>query len=110
MIIAGLKSCSAYIDNAVIYSDNPKQHLETIRGFINRLNDAKWTIASLIFLGHVVGQGHVTPMEAKIKTISKFPVPTCILQRIRFLGMADYYRNFCYNFPILDQPLTNQTP
>ena len=33
--------------------------------------------ATLTFLGHVVGQGQVKPVEAKVKAISDFPVPTC---------------------------------
>ena len=76
MIIGGLASCSAYIDEAVTYSDNWKQQLETFRAFFNRLSDAKLMInlaksefcgASLTFQGHVVSQGHVKPMDAKVE-------------------------------------------
>ena len=63
--------------------------------------------ATLTFLGHVVGQGQVKPVEAKVKAISDFPVPTCKRQLMRFLGMAGYYRKFCDNFSVIAEPLTN---
>ncbi|MCG8117700.1 MAG: RNase H-like domain-containing protein [Candidatus Thiodiazotropha endolucinida] len=115
-IIAGLEGCSAYIDDAIIYNDQWYQHLGTIRAFFDRLSDAKLTInlaksefchASLTFLGHVVGQGHVKPIDAKVEAISKFPIPTCKRQLMRFLGMAGYYRKFCNNFSVIAEPLTN---
>ena len=93
-----------------------KQHLETIRAFFDRLSEAKLTInlaksefchATLTFLGHIVGQGQVTPVEAKVEAISDFPVPTCKRQLMRFLGKAGYYRKFCHNFSVIAEPLTN---
>ena len=78
-----------------------------------RLSKAKLTInlaksefchATLTFLGHVVGQGQVKPVEAKVKAISDFPVPTCKRQLMRFLGMAGYYRKVCDNFSVIAEP------
>ena len=116
MVISGLHGCDAYIDDAIIYSDEWEEHLTTIRAFFDRLSDAKLTVnlaksefchAILTFLGHVVGQGKVKPIEAKVKAISEFPVPTCKRQLMRFLGMAGYYRKFCNNFSVIAEPLTN---
>ena len=44
--------------------------------------------ATVTFLGHLVGQGHVKPLEAKVNAISEFPVPKCKRQLMQFLGMA----------------------
>ena len=116
MIITGLDNCKAYIDDAIIYSEEWDQQIKTIRDFFERLSKAKLTInlaksefchATLTFLGHVVGQGQVKPVEAKVKAISDFPVPTCKRQLMRFLGMAGYYRKFCDNFSVIAEPLTN---
>ena len=115
-LIFGLDGCKAYIDDAIIYSEEWKQHREIIREFFKRLSDAKLTInlpksefchASLTFLGHIVGQGQVRPVEAKVEAISDFPVPTGKRQLMRFLGMAGYYREFCNNVSVLAEPLTN---
>ena len=86
MIITGLDNCNAYIDDGIIYSEERDQQIKTIREFFERLSKAKLTInlaksefchATLTFLGHVVGQKQVKPVEAHVKAISAFPVPTC---------------------------------
>ena len=59
------------------------------------------------YLGHIVGQGHVKPVQAKIEAISSFPAPTTRKQLMSFLGMAGYYRKFCKNFSVIAAPLTN---
>ena len=115
-LISNLDGCKAYIDDAIIFSEEWQQYLQTIRTFFDRLSDAKLTVnlaksefchANLTFLGHIVGQGQVKPVEAKVEAISDFPVPTSKRQLMRFLGMAGYYRKFCNNFSAIAEPLTN---
>ena len=115
-VICGLDGCDAYIDDVIIYSDNWSDHLQRIRKFFDRLIKAKLTVnlaktefchATVTFLGHLVGQGQVKPLEAKVNAISEFPVPKCKRQLMRFLGMAGYYRKFCKNFSGIAEPLTN---
>ena len=116
IIITGLDNCKPYIDESIIYSEEWDQQIKTIREFFERLSEAKLKInlaknecchATLTFLGHVNGQGQVKPVEAKVKAISDFPVPTCKIQLMRFLCMAGYYRKFCDNFSVIAEPLTN---
>ena len=107
-LIFGLDGCKAYVNDAIIYSEKREQHLEIIGKFFKRcFSDAKLTInlpksefchANLTFLGQIVGQGQVRPVEAKVEAISNFPVPTGKRQLMRFLGMAGYYRKFCNLF------------
>ena len=115
-VICGLDGCDAYIDDIIIYSDSWSDHLQRIRQFFDRLSKAKLTVnlaktefchATVTFLGHLVGQGQVKPLEAKVNAISEFPVPKCKRQLMRFLGMAGYYRKFCKNFSGIAEPLTN---
>ena len=44
MIITGLDNCKAYIDDAIIYSEELDQQIKTIREFFERLSKAKLTI------------------------------------------------------------------
>ena len=115
-LIFNLAGCKAYIDDAIIFSEEWERHLQTIRNFFDRLSEATLTInlaksefchANLTFLGHTVGQGQVKPVEAKVEAISDFPVPSGKRQLMRFLGMAGYYRKFCNNFSVIAEPLTN---
>ncbi|KAJ8257267.1 hypothetical protein GJAV_G00183750 [Gymnothorax javanicus] len=115
-VIAGLPGCEAYIDDIIITSNSFQEHLTYIRDFFQRVSDAKLTInlvksdfckAAVVCLGHIVGQGQVKPIDAKVKVITEFPEPTTKRQLMRFLGMAGYYRKFCKNFSIISEPLTN---
>ena len=83
-VICGLDCCDAYIDDVIIYSDSWSDHLQRIRKFFDRLSEAKLTVylaktefyhTNVTFLGHLVGQGQVKPLEAKVNAISEFPVP-----------------------------------
>ena len=84
--------------------------------FFQIMQEAKLTInlmksefskATVKYLGHIVGQGQIRPLDAKIQTIAKFPIPTSWKELARFLGMAGYYRNFCFKFLEIAAPLTN---
>ena len=115
-VISGLQGCDAYIDDIVVYSNTWVQHLKQIHSLMCRLTEAKLTVnlvksefghAHIIFLGHVVGQGQVKPITAKVEAIAHFPILASRKELMRFLGMAGYYRKFCKNFSSVAAPLTN---
>ena len=53
-----------------------------------------------------MGQGKVSPVNAKIEAIVEFPAPTSRKEVMRFLGMLGYYRKFCKNFSTVAAPMT----
>lgn len=57
------------------------------------------------YLGHKVGEGHITPIMTKVEAIAKLPIPTNKKELLRFLGMAGFYRKFCRNFSAVN-PIT----
>ena len=113
-LVRDIDGCEGYIDDVVIFSDNWSDHIRQIKRFFQIMREAKLTInlmksefgkATVKYLGHIVGQGQVRPLDAKIQTIVKYP--TSRKELARFLGMAGYYRNFCLNFSDIAAPLTN---
>ena len=115
-LVRDIDGCEGYIDDVVIFSDNWSDHIRQIKHFFQIMREAKLTInlmksefgkATVKYLGHIVGQGQVRPLDAKIQTITKYPIPTSRKELARFLGMAGYYRNFCLNFSEIAAPLTN---
>ena len=115
-LVRDIDGCEGYIDDVVIFSDNWSDHIRQIKSFFQIMQEAKLTInlmksefgkATVKYLGHIVGQGQVRPLDAKIQTIVKYPIPTSRKELARFLGMAGYYRNFCLNFSDIAAPLTN---
>ena len=111
-LVRDIDGCEGYMDDVVIYSDNWSDHIS----FFQIMREPKLTInlmgsefgkATVKYLGHIVGQGQVRPLDAKIQTVAKFPVPTSRKELARFLGMAGYYRKFCLNFSEIAATLTN---
>ena len=111
----GLEGIGIYVDDIVIYSNSWSEHLKRLEAVFCRLAAANLTEnlaksdfghAKVIYLGHVVGMGNVTTVEAKIKCIVEYPIPENRKGLMRFLGMAGYYRKFCMNFSDIAVPLT----
>ena len=77
-LIFNLAGCKAYIDDAIIFSEEWEHHLQTIGNFFERLSEATLSVnltksefchANLTFLGHIVVQGLVKPVKAKVEAI-----------------------------------------
>ena len=84
-LVRDIDGCEGYIDDVVIFSDNWSDHICQIKRFFQIMREAKLTInlmksefgkATVKYFGHIVGQGQVRPLDAKIKTIVKYPIPT----------------------------------
>lgn len=117
-VIQGLIGIYAYIDDIVIISDTWEQHLSRVTELFQRLKDAGLTVnlaksvfgsGTVVYLGHVVGQGKTRPKQANVEAILNFPTPTSRKSIMRFMGMTGFYRRFCPNFSAVAAPLTNLT-
>ncbi len=84
-IIGDMQGCAVYLDDVVIYSDTWDVHLERVRELFTRLAEVRLTVnlakcefarATVTYLGRVVGQGQVRPVNAKVWAVEQFPVPT----------------------------------
>ena len=116
LVIGPLKGCAVYLDDVVVYSDTWESHVERVRALFERLTWARLTVnlakcefarATVTYLGRVVGQGYVRPVDAKVRAIASYPVPTTKKELMRFLGLVGYYRGFCKNFSSVVAPLTD---
>ena len=115
-VVGDLAGCAVYLDDVVVYSSNWDSHVQRIQTLFERLASARLTVnlakcefarATVTYLGHVVGQGHVRPVQAKVLVVEQFPVPTTKKELMRFLGMVGYYRSFCRNFSSVAASLTD---
>ena len=117
-LVRDIDGCEGYIDDVVIYSDNWSDRIRQIKRFFQIMREAKLTInlmkskfgkATVKYLGHIVGQGQVRPLDAKIQTIAKFPIPTSgkrwqdrygrILQEFLF----EFFGNCCTAYKFVKQ-------
>ena len=96
-----------YIDDIAIFSESWSQHCQDITRMLSRLRSAgltanvskcQWGQTSCEFLGHVVGNGKVSPADLKVLAVREFPVPKTKKQVRQLLGLTGYYRRFVRNY------------
>ncbi|XP_045071843.1 piggyBac transposable element-derived protein 3-like [Coregonus clupeaformis] len=93
-VVSGLEGCAVYLDDVVIYSDSWEEHVCRVQALFERLVWARLTInlakyefakGTVTYLGKVVGQGVVCPVEAKVQAVKQFPQPSTKKELMRFL-------------------------
>ncbi|CAM4589164.1 unnamed protein product [Lepidochelys olivacea] len=118
-LLAGLGEYAvAYLDDVAIFSDSWTDHLEHLQKVLERIREAGLTVKAkkcqiglnrVTYLGHQVGQGTISPLQAKVDAIQKWPVPKSKKQVQSFLGLAGYYRRFVPHYSQIAAPLTDLT-
>ena len=115
-IVNDLPCTRAYLDDLVTASESWDSHLKAVSLLFEKLSKANLTVnlaksefghGHITYLGYVIGQGQVAPIQAKVQTMLSFPVPINRKALRRFLGMVGYYRKFCKNFADVALPLTD---
>ncbi len=93
-VLKGLKGCSVYIDDILLYTESWEEHVQLLEEVFRRLDDANLTVnlaksnfvqADVEYLGFKVGKGEVRTVEAKVKDIVNLPPPTNRKEILRFL-------------------------
>lgn len=113
-----LKDCKdfskGYYDDILIHSSNKEthfQHLKTVfevlakHGVKVNFKKCYFVKESVEFLGHVVDERGLHPLEKNIADIIGFEVPRNVDDVRRFLGMAGFYKRFVPKFAEKAQPL-----
>ena len=113
-VLRGLHFCYVYIDDLLVASSSPEEHLQHLRLVLERLDDHGILInvtkslfgrSSLDFLGHHVDATGIRPLEDKVQTIRNFPQPTSQRKLREFVGLVNFYRRFIPHGATLLQPL-----
>ena len=114
-VLAGLSFAIAYLDDIIIFSETPEEHLKHIRIVLDRLQQANLKMKrskcsffkkELHYLGHLITTNGLKPQPEKVKAISELKPPTTPKGVRGFLGMVGYYRKFISRFADAARPLT----
>ena len=107
-----------YLDDILIYSPdkatNRKQVQEVLRrlranGLFAKPEKCDFYCERIEFLGYILSPEGLTMDQAKVQTILDWPEPRRVKDVQSFLGFANFYRRFVYNFSDLTVPLTRLT-
>ena len=102
-ILGDIPRVYVYIDDILVASESPQQHMEDLKTVFKVLADNGLVVqrskcvlgkSSLEFLGYHVDANGVAPLPTRVEAIKEVPAPTTIKELQRFLGMVNYYRRF----------------
>ena len=109
-----LNWCIIYLDDIIVFSRTPEEHLHRLKAVFNKLEaaDLKLKLSKcdlfkqqINYLGHVVSKEGVSTDPEKIKAVTEWPQPTTVTEVRSFLGFVSYYRRFIPNFSNVAKPL-----
>lgn len=108
--------CVVYLDDILIYSQNPSEHRTHVCAVLDRLrqaglcanpNKCEFHVEQTTFLGYVVSKNGISMDPKKIKAIQEWEPPVNIKDLQCFLGFANFYRRFIMSYSSLCRPLFN---
>ena len=117
-VLKDLPFAMAYLDDIIIYSSIPEEHLQHIKTVFKKLCHAKLSMKlskchffakEIQYLGHILGIERIRPVPAKTEAIKAMHPPVNPKQVHTFLGLVGYYRKFIKNFAKIAKPLTMLT-
>ena len=111
--------CLVYIDDVLIFSRTEVEHLEHLERVFHAFKQAgpvtmkpskcRLFQKELSFLGHIVSQKGIAPMNDRVEAIVDMPAPAEVSQLRTFLGMVSYYRAFIPGCSSVAAPLHRLT-
>ena len=107
-----------YLDDIMIYSKTPEEHLQHIREVLERLRDhklylngdkCKYFQTEVDWLGHIVSDKGAAVDHSKTAALRDWPAPKNVKELQSFLGFTGWYRRFIDKYSHAALPLTDLT-
>ena len=107
-----------YLDDILIYSDDPAEHKKHVREVLRRLqkhglyarpDKCLFSRDSVEYLGFILSKEGLKMDPSKVQTIQDWPEPRKIKDIQSFLGFANFYRRFISDYSDIVVPLTRLT-
>ena len=105
----------AYLDDIIIFSKTPQEHLSHICMVFEKLRTANLSMKKskcsffskeIQYLGHILSTTGIQPLPSKTHAIQHMNPPTTPKQVRAFLGLVGYYRKFIKGFAKIAKLLT----
>ena len=109
-----LSWCIIYLDDIIVFSNNPEDHLHRLRGVFDKLENAGLKLklkkceffkTKITYLGHIVSAKGIETDPKKVKAVRNRTVPKTVTDVRSFLGFTNHYRRFIKGYPNVARPL-----
>ena len=113
-----LTYCLIHLDDVIVFSDTPDEHLRRMRVVFNRLREhglklkpSKCEVfkSEINYLAHHVSQKGVLPSKKNLESIAQCPPPDTYTKVKSFVGLVGHYRHFIKGFAKVAAPLYDLT-
>ena len=113
-VLQGLSGVVAYMDDLLVTGANDEEHSNNLREVLSRLSEAGihlrlnkcvFEVENVEYLGYMIDEEGIHPVEKAIKAIEKLPRPTSVTELKSFLRLINYYRRFLPNLAHVLAPL-----
>lgn len=113
-ILSGIPRVFCYVDDILIATNTVEEQLDILEKVFQRfekhnvqLNRSKCQFfkGEIKYLGHLLGQQGIKPLQSKVEAIQKAPQPKNVSELKSFLGMINYYGKFVPNLASELSPL-----
>lgn len=103
-----------YIDDILITSATPEEHLNHLRTVFQHLsqygifinpNKCTFGVSELEFLSHHVNHNGITPLPDKVQAVRDFSTPNSQHKLKQLIGMVNFYHHFIPYYGEIMQPL-----
>ena len=107
--------CTAYLDDILIFSEDPLEHETHVALVLRRLQEAglqadikksEFAVKSTKFLGFIIGTEGVRKDPEKVAAVRDWPEPRSLKSLQSFLGFCNFYRAFLKDYGRIVRPLT----
>ncbi len=111
-------SVVVYLDDILIYSNDPAEHRQHVREVLRRLranglyckgSKCEFHWDSVEYLDYILSPEGLRMSEDKVKAILDWLVPRKVKDIQSFLGFANFYRHFIHKYSDIVIPLTRLT-
>jgi len=107
---------ATFIDDVIVRTETEEEHDELVAEVIRRLEEndlyvkpekCKWKVREVGFLGVIIGPDGIKMEKEKVKGVVEWPIPKCVKDVQKFLGLVNYYCRFIEGFASIARLLHN---
>jgi Reverse transcriptase (RNA-dependent DNA polymerase) len=109
---------TAYLDDILIYSEDPKEHATHVKKVLQRLRDAglqvdikkcEFNTTRTKYLGFIISTKGIEVDPDKVSVVRDWKAPGTVRGIQSFLGFCNFYRRFIRDYGVIAKPLTRLT-